>query len=64
MSISRKAKDTLMRAVTTGREIACVAEETEKELIRLGLMIYSTRPLMKPTYEGKKLASNWQRNRR
>lgn len=64
MSISRKAKDVLMRATTTGREIACASEETEKELIRLGLMSYTQKPLMRPTYEGRKLASNWQRVRR
>lgn len=61
--ISRKAKSVLMRSYTVGREIACVDEETEKELIRTGLMTYSSKPLLKPTYEGKKMAQNWQRAR-
>ncbi len=64
MSISRKAKNLILRAYTLKREIASVDEAVEKELLTSGFARYTNRPLMTLTFEGRNYASNMVRNRR
>jgi hypothetical protein len=64
MSISRKAKNLILRAYTLKREIASVDEAVEKELLTSGFARYTQRPLMALTFDGRRYAENMQRNRR
>lgn len=64
MSISRKAKNFILRAYTIKKDLSTVDEAVEKELLTSGFARYTQRPLMALTYDGKNYASNMIRNRR
>jgi hypothetical protein len=64
MSISRKAKNFILRAYTIKKDLSTVDEAVEKELLTSGFARYTQRPLMALTYDGRRYAENMQRNRR
>jgi hypothetical protein len=64
MSISRKAKNFILRAYTIKKDLSTVDEAVEKELLTSGFARYTHKPLMALTYDGRRYAENMQRNRR
>lgn len=51
--ITPKARSLLLRSHSTGRDIASFDERIEKEVISLGYATYTTKPLLRLTYDGK-----------
>jgi len=59
--ISSKAKQLLIQAHRTGRDFCSFDPKIESEIMKLGYGQYTTKPLMKLSYDGRKAASNWAR---
>ena len=61
MKISERTKSVIMRAYKTSREIGVFDADTERECLSSGFMRFTTKPLMRITFEGKCYASNQER---
>ena len=59
--ISSKAKQLLIHAHRTGRDFCSFDPKIESEIMKLGYGQYTTKPLMKLSYDGRKAANNWAR---
>lgn len=61
MKISAKAKAVVMRAYKTSREVGVFDADTERECLSSGFMRFTTKTLMRITFDGKIWAGNQER---